>query len=68
MTIAVPAGEHKKVRGFHGDVLGLKAVPRTEALNKVYDLIWYEWMGILPHLDLTPPWTKPAENVISLSR
>jgi hypothetical protein len=35
---------------------------RTEALNKVYDLIWYEWMGILPHLDLIPPWTKPAEN------
>jgi hypothetical protein len=25
VTIAVPAGEHKKVRGFHGDVLGLKA-------------------------------------------
>lgn len=40
VTIAVPAGEHKKVRGFYGDVLGLKEVERPEALNKVYDLIW----------------------------
>jgi catechol 2,3-dioxygenase-like lactoylglutathione lyase family enzyme len=62
LTIAVPAGEHQKVRAFYGGVLGLKEVERPEALNKVYDLIWYEWMEILLHLDFTPPWTKPAEN------
>ena len=62
VTIAVPAGEHKKVREFYGGVLGLKEVERPDALNKVYDLIWYEWMDILLHLDFTPPWTKPAEN------
>lgn len=35
---------------------------RPGPLNKVYDLIWYEWMDILLHIDFTPPWTKPAEN------
>jgi catechol 2,3-dioxygenase-like lactoylglutathione lyase family enzyme len=62
LTIAVPAGEHEKVRAFYGGVLGLKEVERPEALNKVYDLIWYEWMDILLHIDFTPPWIKPAEN------
>jgi len=62
ITIAVPAGEHEKVRAFYGGVLGLKEVERPDALNKVYDLIWYEWMEILLHLDFTPPWIKPAEN------
>jgi catechol 2,3-dioxygenase-like lactoylglutathione lyase family enzyme len=42
VTIAVPAGEHEKVRAFYGDVLGLKEVERLDALNKVYNLICYE--------------------------
>ena len=46
VTLAAPAGEHKKVRTFYGGVLGLKEVERPEALQKVYDLIWYEWMDI----------------------
>jgi catechol 2,3-dioxygenase-like lactoylglutathione lyase family enzyme len=62
VTVAVPAGEHEKVRAFYSGVLGLKEVERPGALNKIYDLIWYEWMDILLHIDFTPPWTKPAEN------
>jgi catechol 2,3-dioxygenase-like lactoylglutathione lyase family enzyme len=62
LTLAVPAGEHEKVRAFYGGVLGLKEVERPDALNQVYDLIWYEWMDILLHIDFTPPWTRPAEN------
>jgi catechol 2,3-dioxygenase-like lactoylglutathione lyase family enzyme len=62
VTIAVPAGEHEKVRAFYGGVLGLKEVPRPEALNAVYDLMWFEFLDILFHLDFTPPWVKPAEN------
>jgi catechol 2,3-dioxygenase-like lactoylglutathione lyase family enzyme len=62
VTISVPAGEHQKVRGFYGGVLGLQEVKRPDALDRAYDLIWYEWMDILLHLDFTPPWTKPAEN------
>ncbi len=62
VTVAVPAGEHEKVRAFYGGVLGLKEVKRPGALNQVYDLIWYEWMDILLHIDFTPPWTRPAEN------
>ena len=62
ITIAVPAGEHDKVRAFYGSVLGLEEVPRPEALNAVYDLIWYKFLDILLHLDFTPPWRPPAEN------
>jgi len=62
VTIAVPAGEHEKVRAFYGDVLGLEEIPRPAELNAVYDLIWYKFLDILFHLDFTPPWYSPAEN------
>jgi catechol 2,3-dioxygenase-like lactoylglutathione lyase family enzyme len=62
VTLAVPAGEHEKVRAFYGGLLGLKEVERPDALNQVYDLIWYEWMDILLHIDFSPPWATPAEN------
>lgn len=62
ITLSVPAGEHDKVREFYGGMLGLEEVPRPEALNAVYDLIWYKFLDILFHIDFTPPWTKPAEN------
>jgi catechol 2,3-dioxygenase-like lactoylglutathione lyase family enzyme len=62
ITLAVPAGEHDKVRAFYGGVLGLEEIPRPEALNAVYDLIWYKFLDILLHLDFTPPWVTPAEN------
>jgi catechol 2,3-dioxygenase-like lactoylglutathione lyase family enzyme len=62
ITVAVPAGEHAKARDFYGGVLGLEEVPRPEALNAVYDLMWFKFLDILIHLDFTPPWVKPAEN------
>ena len=62
VTIAVPAGEHEKVRAFYGGLLGLEEIPRPAALNAVYDLMWFKLLDILLHLDFTPPWTKPAEN------
>ena len=62
VTLAVPAGEHAKVREFYGQVLGLQEVRRPEALGAIYDIIWYELLDILLHIDFTPPWTKPAEN------
>ena len=62
ITVAVPAGEHDKVRAFYGDVLGLEEILRPDALNKVYDLMWFKFLDIQLHLDFTPPWTKLAEN------
>jgi len=62
ITVAVPAGEHARARDFYGGVLGLEEVPRPEALNAVYDLMWFKFLDILIHLDFTPPWVKPAEN------
>jgi catechol 2,3-dioxygenase-like lactoylglutathione lyase family enzyme len=62
ITISMPAGQHAQARAFYGVVLGLKEIPRPDALNSVYDLIWYEFLDILFHLDFTPPWHIPAEN------
>ena len=62
VTIAVPAGEHDKVRAFYGGLLGLEEIPRPAALNAVYDLMWFRFLDILLHLDFTPPWVPPAEN------
>jgi catechol 2,3-dioxygenase-like lactoylglutathione lyase family enzyme len=62
VTLAVPAGEHEKVRSCYGGVLGLKEIARPDALGSVYDLIWYECLDFLLHIDFTPPWFTPAEN------
>ena len=62
ITVAVPAGEHDKVREFYAGVLGLEEIPRPDALNKVYDLMWFKFLDILLHLDFSPPWVTPAEN------
>ena len=62
VTIAVPAGEHDKVRAFYGDLLGWEEIPRPDALNAVYDLMWFRFLDILLHLDFTPPWVQPSEN------
>ena len=62
ITVAVPAGEHARVREFYGGVLGLEEIPRPPELNAVYDLMWFKLLDILLHLDFTPPWTLPAEN------
>ncbi len=62
VTVAVPAGEHARVRAFYGDILGLKEISNPKALNSTYDLLWFEWLDIQIHIDFTPPWFKPAEN------
>ena len=62
VTVAVPAGEEERVRAFYGGVLGLKELPRNQALVGHYTLIWYQLLDIQLHLDFTPPWVTPAEN------
>jgi catechol 2,3-dioxygenase-like lactoylglutathione lyase family enzyme len=62
VTVAVPAGEHEKVRAFYGGTLGLKEVTPPGAVGAAYDILWFEWLDILLHIDFTPPWMQPAEN------
>lgn len=62
LTFAVPAGEHEKARAFYGGILGLKEVKRPESLGRVYDLIWYEWLDILLHIDLHATVEPPTES------
>jgi catechol 2,3-dioxygenase-like lactoylglutathione lyase family enzyme len=62
ITLAVPAGEHVKVRAFYGGVLGLEEIPRPAELNAVYALMWFKFLDIQFHIDFTPPWFQPAEN------
>jgi catechol 2,3-dioxygenase-like lactoylglutathione lyase family enzyme len=62
ITVAVPAGKEEEVRAFYGGLLGLNELPRNEALQGHYTLIWYELLDIQLHLDFSPPWVTPAEN------
>jgi catechol 2,3-dioxygenase-like lactoylglutathione lyase family enzyme len=62
VTVPVPAGEHDKVRAFYGGIFGLKEVTPPAAVGGAYDILWFQWLDILLHIDFTPPWVKPAEN------
>ena len=62
VTVAVPSGEHEKVRAFYGRALGLKEVRPPGAVDQAYEILWFEWLDVLLHIDFTPPWFKPAEN------
>lgn len=62
VTVAVPAGQHEKVKSFYGGILGLKEVTPPGAVNGAYDILWFQWLDVLLHIDFTPPWFKPAEN------
>ena len=62
ITISVPANSHELVRWFYGTVLGLKEVQRPKELTAVYDLIWYELMSFLLHIDFSPPFVMCGEN------
>jgi catechol 2,3-dioxygenase-like lactoylglutathione lyase family enzyme len=62
ITIAVPAGEHDRVREFYGGLLGLEEIETPPAVKAKYDVIWYRLLDILLHMDFTPPWSMSAEN------
>ena len=62
VTVAVPAGQHEKVKSFYGGILGLKEVTPPATVNGAYDILWFQWLDVLLHIDFTPPWFKPAEN------
>lgn len=59
VTIAVPAGEQDRVREFYGSVLGLSELPRNEALQSHYALIWFQLLDFQLHLHLITPWVDP---------
>jgi catechol 2,3-dioxygenase-like lactoylglutathione lyase family enzyme len=62
LTVAVPAGQHEKVKSFYGGILGLKEVTPLATVNGAYDILWFQWLDVLLHIDFTPPWFKPAED------
>jgi catechol 2,3-dioxygenase-like lactoylglutathione lyase family enzyme len=62
VTVAVPAGEHEKVKAFYGGMLGLQEVTPPGAVDGAYDILWFQWLDVLLHIDFTPPWFRPAEN------
>jgi catechol 2,3-dioxygenase-like lactoylglutathione lyase family enzyme len=62
VTVAVPAGEHERVKAFYGGILGLEEVTPPAAVDGAYDILWFQWLDVLLHIDFTPPWFRPAEN------
>src|SRR5579885_2823800 len=53
ICINVPPGEHKKVREFYGDMLGLKEVKPPIEIATNFDVIWYALGDMLLQIVLT---------------
>jgi catechol 2,3-dioxygenase-like lactoylglutathione lyase family enzyme len=62
ITVAVASGEHEKVRAFYGGILGLKEVSPPAAVQGAYDILGFQWLDVVLHIDFTPSWFRPAEN------
>lgn len=54
VTICAPSGEHETVRAYYGDILGLKEVKRPAVLDEIYDIIWFDMLDILLHVEFSP--------------
>lgn len=62
LTINAPTGEQEKVRWFYGEMLGLKEIPPPKKLQNIYEIVWYELLDILIHIEFTKNYIKPRED------
>jgi len=59
ITINAPSGEEQKVRDFYGKILGLKEVELPRSLTAVYEIVWFELLDYLLHVEFTHHFVKP---------
>jgi catechol 2,3-dioxygenase-like lactoylglutathione lyase family enzyme len=71
-AIGAPSGGQDKVRQFYGKVLGLKEVALPPTLTAVYEIVWFELLDFLLHIEFSHNFVQPKtwmENgVIMLGR
>lgn len=69
IQICIPKGEEEKARKFYTEIIGLKEIPKPEALVKNGGL-WYEIAGIQLHIgtenEITKSKSHPAFEIENL--
>jgi len=73
ITVSAPHGEQAKVRAFYGTLLGLKEVELPASLTAVYEIVWFELLDFLLHVEFAHNFVRPqpvwTENgVVMLGR
>lgn len=62
ITINAPKGAHDKVRKFYGEVFKLKEIPFPEELVGIYDIIWYQFMDIVLHVEFSETYLEEQKH------
>lgn len=62
ITFNAPSGEEEKVRWFYGTILGLKEVVLPSKLEALYELLWFEMLDFLIHIEFTPHYVRPQSG------
>jgi len=72
ITVSAPSGEEAKAREFYGNVIGLKEIDLPPALTKVYEIVWFDLLDFILHIEFTHHYIQPktwTENgVLMLGR
>lgn len=58
-TVGAPSGEEAKVRHFYGELLGLKEIALPETLTKVYEIMWFDMLDFIFHIEFTHQYVRP---------
>lgn len=62
VTVNAPSGEQNKVREFFGNILGLKEVQIPQKVLEIYEVMWFELLDILLHIEFTKNYERPKEG------
>jgi catechol 2,3-dioxygenase-like lactoylglutathione lyase family enzyme len=60
ITVNAPSGEQEKVHWFYGTVLGLKEVPRPGNLDEIYEIMWFQLLDFLLHIEFAKEFVRPS--------
>jgi len=59
ITVNAPTGTQEKARFFYGAILGLKEVPRPGNLDEIYEIMWFQWLDFILHIEFVEEFSRP---------
>lgn len=62
ITINAPSGEQEKIRWFYHKVMGLKEITPPAKLTEIYEIIWFQLLDFLLHIEFTKNFVKPIRD------
>ncbi len=60
ITVNAPSGSQTQVLWFYGTILGLKLIPIPEKLIGVYEILWFQLLEILLHIEFVKDFVAPS--------